>query len=80
MISPDMSRVEKKVVRQKTVENYDHYLSKFFECSKITKPNQITEELVRISLAAQPPVDGNNRAWSDASGRGIVVVLVNEVA
>ena len=47
----------------KTVENYDHYLSRFFEYGKITKPAQITEELVRefrIWLNRQSA--GNNRA------------------
>jgi len=31
---------------QKTVANYEHYLSKFLSWSKIVHPNQITEELV----------------------------------
>lgn len=32
---------------QKTIENYDHYLNRFLEWAKITKPEQITAELVR---------------------------------
>lgn len=47
----------------KTVENYDHYLSKFFEYGKITKPEHITESLIRefrIWLNRQSA--GNNRA------------------
>jgi site-specific recombinase XerD len=31
----------------KTVENYDRYLTRFFEFAKIDKPKQITEDLVR---------------------------------
>ena len=31
---------------QKTIENYDRYLTKFFEWTKISRPNQITEEAV----------------------------------
>jgi len=31
----------------KTIENYDHYLSRFLEYSNIVKPEQITEEKVR---------------------------------
>ncbi|MFH1769832.1 MAG: site-specific tyrosine recombinase/integron integrase [Parcubacteria group bacterium] len=31
----------------KTVENYDHYLSRFFIFAKIDKPSQLTEELIR---------------------------------
>jgi len=31
----------------KTVENYNHYLSRFFEFSKISSPKDITEEKVR---------------------------------
>ena len=47
----------------KTVENYDHYLSKFFEYGKITKPEQITEELVReFRLQLNRQSAGNNRA------------------
>ncbi|MEI6587644.1 MAG: site-specific tyrosine recombinase/integron integrase [Candidatus Moraniibacteriota bacterium] len=32
---------------QKTIENYDHYLRRFLEWSKISKPEQITAEVVR---------------------------------
>lgn len=32
---------------QKTIENYHHYLKRFFAWSKISKPEQITNELVR---------------------------------
>ena len=32
---------------QKTIENYDHYLSRFLEWAKISNPTQITAELVR---------------------------------
>lgn len=32
---------------QKTIENYDHYLSRFLEWAKISHPTQITAELVR---------------------------------
>lgn len=32
---------------QKTIENYHHYLKRFFAWSKVTKPEQITNELVR---------------------------------
>jgi site-specific recombinase XerD len=32
---------------QKTIENYDHYLRRFLEWSKISKPEQITSEVVR---------------------------------
>ncbi len=32
---------------QKTIENYDHYLNRFLEWAKITKPEQITAEVVR---------------------------------
>lgn len=43
----------------KTVENYDRYLSRFFEYGKVTKPKQITEPLVRefrLWLNRQPGV------------------------
>lgn len=32
---------------QKTIENYDHYLSRFFEWAKINDPNDITDDVVR---------------------------------
>lgn len=32
---------------QKTIENYDHYLNRFLDWSKIIKPSEITVELVR---------------------------------
>lgn len=32
---------------QLTIRNYDHYLSRFFQWSKIDNPNKITSELVR---------------------------------
>lgn len=31
---------------QKTIENYNRYLTKFFKWGKISRPNQITEEIV----------------------------------
>jgi site-specific recombinase XerD len=43
----------------KTIENYDHYLSRFFEYSKITQPEQITEEKIRefrLWLNRQPGI------------------------
>ncbi len=47
----------------KTVENYDHYLTKFFAFGKIKEPAQITEEMVReFRLALNRQSAGNNRA------------------
>ena len=31
----------------KTVNNYDHYLTRFFEFAKITEPKQITDDKIR---------------------------------
>jgi len=31
----------------KTVENYNHYLNRFFEFAKISKPGEITEDVIR---------------------------------
>src|ERR1700741_2836658 len=45
----------------KTVENYDRYLTPFFSHTKVSKPSQITEQLVRefrIYLNRQPGVAG----------------------
>ncbi len=45
----------------KTIENYDHYLSRFFEWAQIKSVNQITEEKVRefrLWLNRQPGVSG----------------------
>lgn len=47
----------------KTVENYDHYLTKFIEFGKISDPEEITEELVReFRLWLNRQSAGNNRA------------------
>lgn len=43
----------------KTVNNYDHYLSRFFEFAKITDPKQITDDKIRefrLFLNRQPGV------------------------
>ena len=32
---------------QKTIENYDHYLERFFEWAKIKSPADITDDLIR---------------------------------
>ena len=47
----------------KTVENYDHYLTRFFTFGKVQFPNQITENLVReFRLWLNRQSAGNNRA------------------
>ena len=43
----------------KTVNNYDHYISRFFEFSKIENPNEITDDKIRefrLFLNRQPGV------------------------
>ena len=43
----------------KTVNNYDHYLSRFFEFAKIAEPKQITDDKIRefrLYLNRQPGV------------------------
>jgi site-specific recombinase XerD len=47
----------------KTVENYDHYLSRFIEFSKLSSPEDITENLVRefrLWLNRQPARDNSS--------------------
>jgi len=46
----------------KTIENYDHYLSRFIEWSKVVKPKDITETNIRefrLWLNRQPGVSGS---------------------
>ncbi len=46
---------------KKTLENYNHYLDRFFDITKITKPSQITDEVVRrfrLQLNRQEEVGG----------------------
>lgn len=46
----------------KTLENYERYLSRFFEFVQISKPEQITEELIRqyrLHLNRIKDIDGN---------------------
>lgn len=46
----------------KTVENYDRYLTRFFAYGKITKPSQITDQLVReFRIWLNRQCTGNNR-------------------
>ncbi len=46
----------------KTVENYDHYLSRFLEYSKITKPENISAEKIReFRLWLNRQSTGNNK-------------------
>src|SRR3989338_5252438 len=45
----------------KTVENYDHYLSRFILFAKVKKPEQVTHDLVReyrLWLNRQPATEG----------------------
>lgn len=47
----------------RTVENYDHYLTRFFTFGKIQKPDEITDSSVReFRLWLNRQVTGNNRA------------------
>ena len=46
----------------RTIENYEHYLTRFFEFSKIKSPNDITDDSVReFRLWLNRQVTGNNR-------------------
>ena len=41
----------------KTVNNYDHYITRFFEFAKITEPKEITDDKIRefrLFLNRQP--------------------------
>ncbi|HXK35406.1 MAG TPA: site-specific tyrosine recombinase/integron integrase [Candidatus Paceibacterota bacterium] len=50
----------------KTLENYDRYLSRFLEFSKIKDPKEITDEVVReFRLALNRQSAGNNRATGE---------------
>lgn len=51
----------------KTIENYDHYLSRFFEFSKISDPKDIKDETVRefrLWLNRQPGLGGGPKGSS----------------
>ena len=50
----------------KTVENYDHYLTRFIEQSKIKQASDISETVIReFRLWLNRQVTGNNRATGD---------------
>ncbi|MBX4189559.1 tyrosine-type recombinase/integrase [Candidatus Parcubacteria bacterium] len=54
----------------KTIENYDHYLSRFLSFSKIKRPEDITEILVReFRLWLNRQSTGNNRATGETLSR-----------
>jgi site-specific recombinase XerD len=47
----------------KTIENYDHYLTRFLDFSKIKKPSELSETLIReFRLWLNRQSTGNNRA------------------
>ena len=50
----------------KTIENYERYLTRFFEFGKIKKPNEITDSAVReFRLYLNRQSTGNNRATGE---------------
>lgn len=50
----------------KTVENYDRYLTRFFEFAKVKNPKEITDTLVReFRLYLNRQSSGNNRATGE---------------
>lgn len=50
----------------KTVENYDHYISRFLEYTKLTDPKDITDNVVReFRLWLNRQATGNNRSTGD---------------
>ena len=50
----------------KTVENYEHYLERFISFSKISKPSQITDEVIRqYRLWLNRQSTGNNKATGE---------------
>ncbi len=54
----------------KTVENYDHYLSVFLEQTKVTKPVDITDNVVReFRLWLNRQVTGNNRKTGETMSK-----------
>lgn len=54
----------------RTVENYDHYLTVFLDHTKITKPEEITEEKVReFRLWLNRQSNGNNRATGETMSK-----------
>src|ERR1700733_471241 len=54
----------------KTVENYDHYLGRFLEYSKLKDPKDITDETVRnFRLWLNRQSTGNNRATGETLSR-----------
>lgn len=54
----------------KTVENYDHYISRYFEFSKVKNPEDITAESVReFRLWLNRQSMGNNRATGKTVSR-----------
>jgi len=50
----------------KTIENYDRYLTRFLNFSKVKNPNEITDQLVRdFRIFLNRQSSGNNRATSE---------------
>jgi len=50
----------------KTIENYDRYLARFLDFSKVKNPNEITDQLVRdFRIFLNRQSSGNNRATGE---------------
>ncbi len=60
----------------KTIENYDRYLQRFFGFAKITKPEDITEDLVRrYRLWLNRPMEGSEVELSKKTQNYYVIAL-----
>ncbi|MFA5926070.1 MAG: site-specific tyrosine recombinase/integron integrase [Parcubacteria group bacterium] len=65
---------------RKTIENYGHYLDRFFAWAKIKSPEQITDELVRsyrLHLNRLADGKGSSRPGSGGAGRPLKKITQN---
>jgi len=49
---------------KKTLQNYDHYLSRFFEHSKLKNDEEYLKEYARLQNKAQRLISGNQYEWA----------------
>ena len=60
----------------RTIENYEHYLSKFFELAKIKKPSDITDDSVReFRLNINKKFVGKNKTMSKKTQNYYLIAL-----
>ena len=61
----------------KTVENYDHYLTRFLDFAKIKEPKEITDNVIReFRLWLNRQSAGSNKPAGDTLKRKLKIIIL----